>query len=321
MVVMVFRSLVGSLSYLFFFSASGFDGSTVHWSRSNLCKRFRHSSSHRWSFRAVVWVCPSICPHVCMLALRDIVSIFLTNRNCHNSYILQLFTDLVWGQTVSGVVERQTAHFFRIPISQDDLNTGVIINCKSVDNQDKFKVIFFDNQGAIAFNGFMINERMTLFRAYDLKHAAAFLQVTWHWWKRVNGGSVTRKRSCTSCPTDDTICQNLPCHSTWWKDWMMTFPPVWSASWSLLAPVVFIVVSLRSKHVVVDDSAVAWFRFGTISLQFSWFSTLTIETSSLSFLAPISFASTVTIGFSRWSILSDPSLRSHPSQVNSGALT
>ena len=113
-----------------------------------------------------------------MLALRDIVSIFLTNRNCHNSYILQLFTDLVWGQTVSGVVERQTAHFFRIPISQDDLNTGVIINCKSVDNQDKFKVIFFDNQGAIAFNGFMINERMTLFRAYDLKHAAAFLQVT-----------------------------------------------------------------------------------------------------------------------------------------------
>ena len=59
-------------------------------------------------------------------------------------------SDLQWGQTVSGVVDRQTAHFFRIPISQDDLNTGIIINCKSVDNQDKFKVVFFDNQGTIA---------------------------------------------------------------------------------------------------------------------------------------------------------------------------
>jgi len=66
-----------------------------------------------------------------------------------NGFDIPPVTDLVWGQTVSGVVERQTAHFFRIPISQDDLNNGVIINCKSVDNQDKFKVIFFDNQGHV----------------------------------------------------------------------------------------------------------------------------------------------------------------------------
>jgi len=59
-------------------------------------------------------------------------------------------TDLVWGQTVTGTVERQTAHFYRINITQEELmNTGIIINCKSMDNQDKFKVVFFDNQGQV----------------------------------------------------------------------------------------------------------------------------------------------------------------------------
>lgn len=59
-------------------------------------------------------------------------------------------TDLVWGQTASGTVERQTAHFYRLSINQHDLQqSGVIINCRSVDNQDKFKVVFFDNQGHV----------------------------------------------------------------------------------------------------------------------------------------------------------------------------
>lgn len=46
---------------------------------------------------------------------------------------------LIWGQTVSGTVERQNAHFFKITITEEDLKNGVIISCSSTGN-DKFKV-------------------------------------------------------------------------------------------------------------------------------------------------------------------------------------
>lgn len=55
---------------------------------------------------------------------------------------------LLWGQTVSGTVDRQCAHFFRITITEQDLQSGVIISCTSTGN-DKFKVVFFDNQGHV----------------------------------------------------------------------------------------------------------------------------------------------------------------------------
>merc|ERR1711936_1074588 len=55
---------------------------------------------------------------------------------------------LLWGQTVTGTVDRQAAHFFRITITQADLDNGVIINCTSTGN-DKFKVVFFDNDGHV----------------------------------------------------------------------------------------------------------------------------------------------------------------------------
>ena len=48
---------------------------------------------------------------------------------------------LLWGQTVSGTVDRQCAHFFRITITEKDLQYGIMINCTSTGN-DKFKVIF-----------------------------------------------------------------------------------------------------------------------------------------------------------------------------------
>ena len=55
---------------------------------------------------------------------------------------------LMWGETVSGTVERQTAHFFKITVSDADLQHGVIISCTSTGN-DKFKVVFFDNDGNV----------------------------------------------------------------------------------------------------------------------------------------------------------------------------
>ena len=56
--------------------------------------------------------------------------------------------DLIWGQTISGTVERQNAHFFRIKVTEKDLSDGVIISCVSNGN-DKFKVVFFDNDGNV----------------------------------------------------------------------------------------------------------------------------------------------------------------------------
>jgi len=56
--------------------------------------------------------------------------------------------DLLWGQSVTGTVERQAAHFFRITVTEADLKAGVIISCKS-SGKDKFKIVFFDNQGHV----------------------------------------------------------------------------------------------------------------------------------------------------------------------------
>jgi len=55
---------------------------------------------------------------------------------------------LEYGQVVSGVVERQAAHFFKISVSDVDLRNGVIVNCTS-NGGDKFKVIFFDKEGQV----------------------------------------------------------------------------------------------------------------------------------------------------------------------------
>jgi len=57
-------------------------------------------------------------------------------------------TNVVWGQTVTGTVERQNAHFYKVNITDTDLQHGVIISCTSNGN-DKFKVVFFDNDGHV----------------------------------------------------------------------------------------------------------------------------------------------------------------------------
>jgi hypothetical protein len=57
--------------------------------------------------------------------------------------------NLGWGQIIGGTVERQTAHFYRISISDSDLARGVIISCTS-HGSDKFKLVFFDREGSVA---------------------------------------------------------------------------------------------------------------------------------------------------------------------------
>jgi len=55
---------------------------------------------------------------------------------------------LIWGQSIAGTVDRQCGHFFKLTITEQDLKNGVIIQCTSAGN-DKFKVIFFDNDGNV----------------------------------------------------------------------------------------------------------------------------------------------------------------------------
>jgi len=57
-------------------------------------------------------------------------------------------THLEWGQEVGGSVERQAAHFYRITVTEEDLQQGVIISCRS-SGKDKFKIVFFDSSGHV----------------------------------------------------------------------------------------------------------------------------------------------------------------------------
>jgi len=56
--------------------------------------------------------------------------------------------ELLYGQTVTGTVERQAAHFYRITVTESDLKSGLIITCKST-GKDKFKLVFFDQEGHV----------------------------------------------------------------------------------------------------------------------------------------------------------------------------
>lgn len=49
---------------------------------------------------------------------------------------------------VSGIVERQAAHFFKIKVDDADLKRGVIVNCAS-HGGDRFKLVFFDKEGQV----------------------------------------------------------------------------------------------------------------------------------------------------------------------------
>ncbi|QQP52601.1 Chaperone protein dnaJ 15 [Caligus rogercresseyi] len=57
--------------------------------------------------------------------------------------------ELTYGEEVGGTLPRQSAKFFKITVSQEDLNKGVLVLCHSNGN-DKFKLIFFDKDGQVS---------------------------------------------------------------------------------------------------------------------------------------------------------------------------
>ena len=70
-------------------------------------------------------------------------------------------TTLKFGEMVSGVVERQTAHFYKINVSESDMKNGIIVNCVS-NGGDKFKVVFFDK--VCLFLGMFYSDKFKLRR-------------------------------------------------------------------------------------------------------------------------------------------------------------
>jgi curved DNA-binding protein CbpA len=56
--------------------------------------------------------------------------------------------DMVWGTTIDGRVDRQTACYYRISISNENLSNGFLMNCKS-SNKDRFKLVMFDSSGKL----------------------------------------------------------------------------------------------------------------------------------------------------------------------------
>ena len=74
-------------------------------------------------------------------------------------------TTLKFGEMVSGVVERQTAHFYKINVSESDMKNGIIVNCVS-NGGDKFKVVFFDKVCFFKFvtmNSFLVTNSSDVF--------------------------------------------------------------------------------------------------------------------------------------------------------------
>ena len=75
--------------------------------------------------------------------------------------LTQNVTTLKFGEMVSGVVERQTAHFYKINVSESDMKNGIIVNCVS-NGGDKFKVVFFDK--VCLFLGMFYSDKFKLCR-------------------------------------------------------------------------------------------------------------------------------------------------------------
>ena len=64
-------------------------------------------------------------------------------------FVVPQVHNLDFGEIVAGTVERQHAHFYRLNVSEQDLSHGIIISCASA-GSDKFKLVFFDFEGAVS---------------------------------------------------------------------------------------------------------------------------------------------------------------------------
>lgn len=56
--------------------------------------------------------------------------------------------DMIWGTPIDGRVDRQGACYYRISISNEKLEDGFLIHCKSL-NRDRFKLVMFDSGGKL----------------------------------------------------------------------------------------------------------------------------------------------------------------------------
>ena len=56
--------------------------------------------------------------------------------------------DMVWGSSIEGKADRQTACYYRLTASNSDAENGFIIHCRSV-SKDKFKLVIFDSSGIL----------------------------------------------------------------------------------------------------------------------------------------------------------------------------
>ena len=64
-------------------------------------------------------------------------------------FILPAVQNLEFGQLITGTVERQHAHFYRLTVGKTDLDKGVVVSCTSTGG-DKFKLVFFDREGSVS---------------------------------------------------------------------------------------------------------------------------------------------------------------------------
>ena len=56
--------------------------------------------------------------------------------------------DMVWGSSIEGKADRQTACYYRLTASKADVENGFIVHCRSV-SKDKFKLVIFDSSGTL----------------------------------------------------------------------------------------------------------------------------------------------------------------------------
>lgn len=54
--------------------------------------------------------------------------------------------DMVWGTGIEGKADRQTACYYRLNVSDNDIENGLMIHCRSA-SKDKFKLVIFDSSG------------------------------------------------------------------------------------------------------------------------------------------------------------------------------
>ncbi len=120
-------------------------------------------------------------------------------------YVLQVET-LLWGQTVSGTVDRQCAHFFRITITEQDLKSGVIISCTSTGKLKHGPTVTLTLKTEIA-NPNPTNRKWQV-------QGGLFRQ---RWTCDNGGGEPAAETQIWSQPLRGSIWKVIQCFGHWWQ--------------------------------------------------------------------------------------------------------